>query len=93
MLKINSTFLDTADESIITKAELYEFTSVVAYIGFYPKIYNFPILLIVSLILIAYFIKFSTFFVFLLFIVLTSLLYWVTWMHNNSKLDYEFEAC
>ena len=85
--------MDTADESIITKAELYEFTSIVAFIGFYPRIYNFPILLIVSLALMAFFIRFSTFFVFLLFVVLSTLLYWVTWMHNNRKLDYEFEAC
>ena len=93
MLKANYTFLLNADESILRKASQYEFDSIEKYMSAYPTVYNFPIIAIVSLGLMTYFINYFTIVAVSIFILLSVMLYCVTHMSSKANLAYEFRAC
>ena len=93
MMTVNSTFLNTADESIVRKVETYELSTIINFMCSYHKIYNFPILAIVSLGLMIYFISTVTVVVVLVFIFLTITLYLLSIKTSRLNLVYEFSAC
>ena len=93
IMMVNSTFLKTADESIIRKVETYEFATIINFMCSYHKIYNFPIMAIVSLGLMIYFISYVTIIVVLIFVVLTVCLYLLSVKVSKLNLIYEHSAC
>ena len=77
LIRANSAFHLMADDSIITKTELFEMSSMIAYVRSYPRIYNFPIIAIISLIIMTYFISYFTLIAVAIFIILSILLFWI----------------
>ena len=83
---VDISFLGVADESIIRKFEIYQVMTIVRYFILYPTILNFPVMGLLSIALMTYYITYFTLVALSLFVVLSIFLYFVIQWQSSENL-------
>ena len=74
-------FLKTADSSVIAKITLFDFNTILSFIGSIPNLFSFPIIFVLSTIVMINFVSVSAAVTFILFIFA-----WATLIHITRKM-------
>lgn len=91
MVQANISFLRNADNSLVTRMSIFKFEAIVQFLGKIPDLFAFPIILILSVIVILTYVSFTALISFLIFC-LTSLVL-VYHIKGLSKKNLKYEYC
>ena len=87
------TFLNAADESIIRKFDIYQMNTMIKFFCLYPTIMNFPLMSLLSVGLMSYYIEYFTLVALALFLTISGVLYFIIKRLSRENLRLEHEAC
>lgn len=83
-------FLKTADSSVIAKITLFDFNTILKFIGNLPNLFSFPIIFILSISVMIYFVSFSAAVIFGVFIIAWLTLILITRKMADQNLRYRY---